>query len=93
MSNLLRKWRVVIGVLYWTALWQVDDFPEQNGSRITASAIEKRHVVEKKEKYFMVPNIETWEIISILSIAWKKSFARVKTNKNAISEIGWFPYN
>ena len=41
----------------------------------------------------MVPTIEPWEIISIVLAVWKKSFVRVKSNTNAISERGWFLYN
>ena len=84
------EWCVVIGVPYGTALWQVgDSFCSHN----TASAREKRRIVENKESHFLTPTIEPHEIIDIVSVAWEKSFSRVETNKNAISERGWFPFN
>jgi hypothetical protein len=33
------------------------------------------------------------DIIPLIVYAWNRSFARVKTNKKAILERGWFPYN
>ena len=39
------------------------------------------------------PTIEPYEIIGIVNYAWERSFANVQTNKKAICERGWFPYN
>ena len=39
------------GVTYRTALWQVGDSPEQNGSYNMASVVRKRKIVIDKEKY------------------------------------------
>ena len=88
ICNPLHKWCIIIGVHYGTTLWQVGDSPEQNGSLNTTLAKEKQHIVKEKEKRFLQPNIEPYEIIFIVSVAWDKLFARVDTNKNAISEQG-----
>ena len=39
------------------------------------------------------PTIEPYKIIGIVKYAWARSFACLQTNKNAIPERGWFPYN
>jgi len=37
--------------------------------------------------------IEPSDIMLLVNDAWNKSFAKVATNKKAIAERGWFPYN
>ena len=39
------------------------------------------------------PIIEPHEIIGIINYAWSKSFGKVKLNKKAIFDRGWYPYN
>ena len=87
------EWCVVIGVPYGTALWQVGDSPEQNGSLNMASVKAKRKIMEDKERMLLNPAIQPYEIMNIVNIAWEESFAKVGSNKNAISERGWLPYN
>ena len=41
----------------------------------------------------MTPFIEPYEITRIVRSAWVKYFARVESNKKAISERGWLPFN
>mmetsp|Transcript_25328 Transcript_25328/g.29831 ORF Transcript_25328/g.29831 Transcript_25328/m.29831 type:complete len:179 (+) Transcript_25328:1555-2091(+) len=43
--------------------------------------------------WYRPPVIEPYEIIPIINAAWDKSFGRVSTNKKAIAERGWWPYN
>ena len=94
ICNPLHLWAVCIGVPYCTDLWQVGDAPEQNGAHNQASVVEKRNIMERKEKQmYNRPTIETYEIIQIINKAWAQSFARVNSNKKAIAERGWYPYN
>ena len=51
ICNPAHEWAVVIGVPYGTALWQVGDIPEQNGSYNMASVMIKSKIVMDKEKY------------------------------------------
>ena len=53
----------------------------------------KAEIVRKKEALSLPPVIEPYEIIPIINAAWDKSFGRVSTNKKAIAERGWWPYN
>ena len=70
------------------------DVPEQNGAYNIASVIKKRNIMERKERtMFDRPTIELYEIIGIINAAWERSFARVGSNKVAITKRGWFPYN
>ena len=50
--------------------------------------------MEENEKY--MPDkltIHSHNIIGIVNYAWERSFARVKSNKKAVAERRWFPYN
>ena len=50
--------------------------------------------MQNKDEYmYDRPTIEPYEIIRIVNDAWPKSFARIESNKKAISERGWLPYN
>jgi len=94
INGMLHTWVVVIGVMYGTTLWQVGDSPEQNGSFNIESALEKREIVDWREMtMFQSPSVEPFDIISIVSRAWKKSFACVESNKRAIAERRWHPFN
>ena len=53
----------------------------------------KMKIVERKERMSLPAVIEPYEIIPIINSAWPTSFGRVETNRNAISERGWFPWN
>ena len=47
-----------------------------------------------KEKYMCdIPTIEPHEIIGIINYSWSKSFGKVESNKNTISDHGWYLYN
>ena len=87
------EWAVCIGVPYGTALWQVGDSPETNGTMKTASIGEKKKIIREKEEMMISPVITPYEIMRIVCAGWKESFAKVEPNKTAISERGWLPYN
>lgn len=39
------------------------------------------------------PTIQPYEIMNIVNVAWEELSAKVGSNKNAISERDWMPYN
>jgi len=52
----------------------------------------KKELVMKKQRHcFKNPRIETYEIAMIVNEAWKKSFARIEFNKDAIAARRWYP--
>ena len=87
-------WVVCIGVPYGTALWQVGDSKEQNGSFNIAMTKAKQHLLEYKSKHtFENPSLQATDMIPLINKAWKQSFARVSKNRNAIANRGWNPLN
>ena len=86
-------WVVCIGVPYGTALWQVGDSKEQNGSFNMAITKAKDHLLEYKESIGLTNGVVATDLMPIINEAWRKSFARVRKNKNAIWGRGWNPPN
>ena len=76
---------VCIGVPYGTALWQVGDSSDQNGTYNIALAKMKEKLIAMKRAKMMVPTIEPYEIIILVNYAWYHSFARPISNNKAIS--------
>ena len=66
---------------------------ERNGSHNTASAREEQRIAEEKEKLFLTLTVEPCNILSIVSVAWAKSFTKIDITKSAISECEWFLFN
>ena len=58
-----------------------------------ASAKEKQNIVDKNQTHSMSPYIYPHDIIRIVNVEWPQSFGNTKTNRQAISARGWFPYN
>jgi hypothetical protein len=87
------EWKVCIGVPNGTAYWQVGDSAEQNGSWKMATTREKRKLSQFRISMGMPVNIRPSDIVPIVNTAWQQSFARVQTNKRAISRRGWTPLN
>ena len=88
------KWTVCIGVPYGTAIWQVADSKEQNGSYKIALACAKKELVDSKLQMHIEPaTLSATDIVPLVNIAWEKSFARIHLNKMAIAERGWTPLN
>jgi len=87
-------WVVCIGVPYGTALWQVGDSKEQNGSFNIAMYRAKKDLLEKKDELGMHDDglVDT-DLMPLINIAWKQSFSRIDKNKNALSDRGWNPLN
>ena len=86
-------WAVCIGVPYGTALWQVGDSKQQHGAYKIALTKAKTMLIEAKAKACLQATIQPYEIMVILNIAWKKSFAVTESNRKAIWERGWNPLN
>ena len=87
------EWVVCIGVPYGTALWQVGDSSEQNGSYKMALARAKERLIAKKRSKFMKLTIDYTDVIPIVNYAWAHSFGRVTSNMKAIRDRGWNPLN
>ena len=58
-----------------------------------ASVRKKREIVNEKETMMVLPSVEPYEIVNIVNAVWPESFGRVSTNKYAIAELGWLPFN
>ena len=87
-------WVVCLGVPYGTALWQVGDSKEQNGSFNMAFSKAKQELLNFKiQKMSQDCSLKPTDLIPLINIAWGKSFARVEQNKKAIAERGWNPLN
>ena len=83
----------VIGVPCGTVLFLVGNSLEQNGNFNMMSVKAKRKIVDDKKRLMMEPTIEPCEIINIVNETWDESFGCTKTNKKAIAERGWGPFN
>ena len=77
----------------FTALYQVDDSPEHNGSWKMATTKYKRELVKFKVKMGMPISITRTDVIPLTNKAFKYSFARKDCNKRAIGRRGWNPLN
>ena len=87
------NWYVCLGVPYGTALWQVEDSKDQNGSFNIALTKAKQKLLEYKVNKCMPGTLEATDMIPLINKAWEHSFARELTNKKAITERGWNPLN
>ena len=86
------NWIVCIGVPYGTALWQVGDSKEQNGSFNINMTKAKTKMLETRDKLGL-NELEDTDLIPIINYAWNHSFARKDKNRNAIADRGWNPLN
>ena len=87
-------WVVCIGVPYGTALWQVGDSKEQNGSFNIAMTKSKQELLEKKDELGLYDDglVDT-DLMPLINKSWSQSFARVNKNRNALADRGWNPLN
>ena len=89
-----RKWKALIGIPYGTSLWQVGDSVEQNGCFKMHQYDYKVQLVNKKRELNMNnTNLNKSVVIPIVNYCWDRSFARVDTNRKAITQRGWNPLN
>ena len=75
------NWIVCIGVPYSTALWQVGDSKEHNGSFNIALIRAKVKILETRDKLGL-GELQDTDLIPMID-----------KNKNAISDCGWNPLN
>ena len=87
------KWMVCIGVPYGTCIWQVGDSAKQYGSFNMAIVRAKTAILQKKAEAHLPFGIEKTDVILVVHLTWKESFALVERNKNTIGERGWCPLN
>ena len=79
------KWDVCIGLPYGTSYWQVGDSTEQNGCFKMALTKAKQQLVQYKHDSGLDFAIEKEDVVGLVGKAWKASFARVQTNRKAIT--------
>jgi len=81
-------------MLYGTALWQVGDSKEQNGSFNIAFAKAKQDLLHYKiKKMTEDSSLRSTDLMPLINFVWANSFARVEQNKKAIVDRGWNPLN
>lgn len=82
-------WTVCLGAPYGTHIWQVADSSKLNGSFKIALSQAKAHYLsfQQSDNQRFVPT----DIITLITIAWHKSFGKVKTARNAVIDRGWAP--
>ena len=56
-------------------------------------AVAKKLLMERKKKGFLPMVLQATDIIPMLNYAWERSFAIVPSNKKAINQRGWYPFN
>ena len=93
INNPKDHWVTCIGVPYGTALWQVGDSKEQNGSFNIGMTKAKQKLIEKKECLGLPPSLVDTDLMVLINSAWSKSFARRDKNIKAIADRGWNPLN
>jgi hypothetical protein len=86
-------WTCCICVPYGTSVWQVRNSPEQNGTFKIESKKANADTVRRNIRAGLPATIECSDIVSIVNIAWQKSFSRFDTNLQAISERWWGALN
>jgi hypothetical protein len=87
------QWNGCIGVPYGRSVWKVDDSVEQNITFKIESKKTNAHSVSAKIRAGLLAIHEIFDIVSIVNIAWQKSFTRVERNKKAIAAPGCGPRN
>ena len=94
ITNPNHLWKVSIGVLYGTSLWQVGNSYQQNSCFKIALATYKKKVMDRRLLTFCseIELIPT-DIIPMIHYAWLLSFADTAGNKRAILECGLNPLN
>ena len=78
-------WKVCLGLPNGTALWQVGDSAEQNGSWKMAMTKYKREFVVFKTRMGMPVAINRTDIIPLANKASLRSFAQAECNQWAIA--------
>ena len=87
------KWCVCLGVPYGTALWQVADSSEQNGTfKMELNRRKKELYDNRLDTLQHSMQLVKTDIIPLVRKCWPVGFANVRNNRKAIAERGWMPY-
>jgi hypothetical protein len=77
--------------VHWHALgagfWQVGDSEEHNGSGKITLKSDKKDLLDKKGDIGLSLAIEKHDIMTLMSWAWNKFFARVKCNTGNMRQM------
>ena len=88
------RWNVCIGVPYGTAFWQVGDSSEQNGCfNINMSQVKASMLQTRIDQLNHAMQLAQTDIIPMVNQTFHLSFGNRLTNKKAIAERGWNPFN
>ena len=88
------RWNVCIGVPYGTALWQVGDSSEQNGSFKMSLSVEKKKLFNDRLDSFQQDlHLIKTDILPLLCKSWFDGFGNIQNNVKAIAHRGWYPFN
>lgn len=90
ICNEKHKWMVCIGVPYGTHLWQVHDASSMNGNfKIQLNKSKSKYLEYRSGdlKFLMT------DVVPLVKMAWKDSFANQDRARDAISSRGWGPLN
>ena len=80
-------WVVCLGVPYGTALWQVGDSKEQNGSFNIALTKAKKELLDfKMRKMTDDASLKPTDLMPLINTAWNANFPRQSKNQNAIGK-------
>jgi len=86
INNPKDHWVTCIGVPYGTALWQVGDSKEQNGSFNIGMTKAKQKLVERKECLGLPPSLVDTDMMVLINSAWSNNFARKNKKIKAIAD-------
>ena len=90
----LHRWNVCLGVPYGTSYWQIGDSSKRNGVFKMILTKEKAILFNTRiDKFNKAIHLQRCNIIPLVRKSWPKAFANVMSNKKAIAERGWFPFN
>jgi hypothetical protein len=88
------RWNVCIGVPYGTAYWQVGDSSEQNGCfNINLTQLKTAMLQTRIDQLNHAIQLVKTDIIPLINGSFPGSFGNRLTNKKALAERGWNPYN
>ena len=93
INNPKDNWIIYIEVHYGTALWQVGDSKEQNGSFNNATTKAKDELPAFKESIGLSYGLVPTDMMPVINNSWRQSVARIEKNKHVISDRGWNPLN
>ena len=88
------KWNVCIGVPYGTALWQLGDSSEQNGTFKMSLSVEKKRLFNARLDSFQHDlHLMRTDILPLIRKSWLDGFGNIANNLKALANRGWFPFN